>query len=35
VFGIGAELNEKQWRAALRQLVPWAICGPTAKPSAR
>ena len=35
VFGIGRELNERQWRAALRQLVAWAIFNPTARPLAR
>jgi ATP-dependent DNA helicase RecQ len=28
VFGIGAELNEKQWRAALRQLVAMGHLAP-------
>jgi len=36
VFGIGAELNEKQLaRRPAPAGLPWAICGPTAKPSAR
>ena len=36
VFGIGAELNEKQWRAVIRATGgAWAICRPTAKPLAR
>jgi ATP-dependent DNA helicase RecQ len=32
VFGIGAELNEKQWRAVIR---PWAIYSPTPRPLVR
>ena len=35
VFGIGAELNEKQWRAApCASWWRWAICSPTARPLA-
>jgi ATP-dependent DNA helicase RecQ len=32
VFGIGRELNEKQWRGVLRQWWRWGICAPTARP---
>ena len=35
VFGIGRELNEKQWRAALRQLVAMGHLQPDARPLAR
>ena len=31
VFGVGRELNEKQWRAVLRQLVAMVIFAPTAR----
>jgi len=34
VFGIGRELNEKQWRAVIRQLVALDHLHPTPKPLA-
>ena len=35
VFGVGADLSDKQWRAAIRQLVRSGICGRTARPITR